>query len=79
MFWAAIICGPVYGRMEGLVKMWSWVLFVRPSRRRLMERRRRPHALLVVAGLEDLEEEEEGWWRVKIATPAVTRRTTRYL
>lgn len=44
-----------------------------------MERRRRPHALLVVAGLEDLEEEEEGWWRVKIATPAVTRRTTRYL
>lgn len=42
-----------------------------------MPRRDRPQKELSLA------EEDfffvEGWWRVKIATPAVTRNTTRYL
>ena len=81
MFWADIICGPEYGLW--VVKMWSWVEFVRPSKRRFIPRRKRPHAELFCA---DEEEEgdfpflvEDGWCRVKTATPAVTSPTTRYL
>ena len=57
-------------------------MFVRPSKRRLMERRKIPHmdepdwffaadaaTFLLVPG----------WWSVKVATPRVTRRTTPYL
>ncbi len=40
-----------------------------------MARRVRPQAELVWADFF----EEEGWWRVNVATPTVTRRTTRYL
>lgn len=62
--------------------MWSCVVFVRPSKRRLIESRKIPH-----------NEEPEwffsaaaaifllvpGWCRVKVATPSVTARTTKYL
>lgn len=58
--------------------MWSWVLFVRPSRRRLIANRVRPQREFSLVEDEDFFF-EEGLWRVKTATPAVTRKTTRYL
>ena len=59
--------------------MWSCVLFVRPSRRRFIPRRKSPHVEdWFVVELEDFLV-VEGWWSVKTATPAVTRKTTRYL
>lgn len=39
--------------------MWSWVLFVRPSKRRLMPRRDKPHKELLFT---ELEEEEEDFF-----------------
>lgn len=66
--------------------MWSWVVLVRPSKRRLIARRNRPQTLLLLGlasrdggFLDDDEEEEDGWCRVKTATPVVTSSTTRYL
>ena len=78
-FCATIICGPEYGWW--VRKMWSWVLLVRPSKRRFIARRERPQRLLFL--LEEDDErgflEDDGWCRVKTATPAVTSATTRYL
>ena len=81
MFCAVIICGPEYFFED--VKIWSWVVLVRPSKRRLIPRRTRPHVLLFSISNPlldfDLDLVEDGWWRVKTATPAVTKATTRYL
>lgn len=55
MFCATIICGPVKERW--VLKMWSWVLFVRPSKRRFMPRSMRPHAELSLLGFDFLEDE----------------------
>ena len=65
--------------------MWSWVVFVRPSKRRLIASRERPQRLLLAFWFvedeegEDFLDEEDGWCRVKTATPAVTKMMTRYL
>lgn len=44
-----------------------------------MLRRSKPQDDEVATREEEAFFEEEGWWRVKMATPAVTRATTRYL
>ena len=44
--------------MRWVVKMWSWVLFVRPSKRRLIASNDNPQIELLVA---DFLEEDEGW------------------
>lgn len=59
--------------------MWSWVLFVRPSKRRLIDKSSRPHAEFVLMVAEEVFFFDEELCRVKTATPAVTRATTRYL
>ena len=78
-FCATIIWGPEYGRK--VLKMWSWVLFVRPSKSRFIPRRRRPQELVFRACWFDADGflVGEGWCKVNTATPAVTRKTTRYL
>lgn len=44
-FCATIICGPVnLPYIAGEEKIWSWVVLVRPSRRRLTKRRARPYS-----------------------------------
>lgn len=58
MFCATIICGPVKERW--VLKMWSCVLFVRPSKRRFIPSSMRPHAELLLLG-EDVLDDEEGW------------------
>ena len=58
MFCATIICGPEYGRKA--VKIWSWVLFVRPSNSRFMPSKERPQIELLPAPDPDFFL-EEGW------------------
>lgn len=57
-FWATIIWGPV--KVRWVLKMWSWVLFVRPSKRRFIPNSMRPHAELLLLG-DDFFDDEEGW------------------
>ena len=59
--------------------MWSCVVLVRPSRRRLMDRRARPYREDPLFADSAFFLLEVGWWRVNVATPRVTRRTTPYL
>lgn len=57
-FCATIIWGPVKERW--VLNMWSCVLFVRPSNKRLMLSSMRPHAELLLLG-EDFLEDDVGW------------------
>ena len=72
-FMRSIICEPDTGN---LVKISSWLEFVRPSMTRLRKSKPRPRVLLFV-GPDFLL--DVGWLRVKTAIPIVTIETTAYL
>lgn len=81
MLRAVIICGPLTMPRGVRAKMSSWMVFVSPSKSRLTPSKNMPHSTFfsaspvrVLRGVLGL-----AGYRVKTATPAVTKATTPYL